>query len=169
MELDKNVDKIELLMTNIKEKLCKLQLPQLYHIQKVITKQIQEVEHTNRFELNMDMLKANLKIKEIYKVGGIGVVLLLETISPGYVRCGFNYKAITSNGVVDGVVDGIVTGNGVVDGEYNTRKTVITIKQFENNFCPSEFEHPNNNIIACVKMNCCSLSDLQKDMILEAV
>ena len=123
------------------------------------------MEHTNRFELNMDMLKANLKIKEIYKVGGIGVVLLLETISPGYVQCGFNYKVVIGNSV--GVSAGI--GNGVVDGKVISRKPVITIKSFENNFCPSEFEHPNNDIIACVKMNGCSLSDLQKDMILEAV
>ena len=161
MELDKNVNKIELLMANIKEKLRKLQLSQLSHIQKV--------EHSNCFELDMDInidiniLKANLKIKEIYKVGGIGVVLLLETISPGYVQCGFNYKVITGNGVCNSV------GNGVVDAEDNARKIVITIKSFENNFCPSEFEHPNNDICACVKMNGCSLSDLQKDMILEAI
>ena len=157
MELDKNVNKIELLMANIKENIRTLQLSQLSHIQKV--------EHSNCFELDMDinmdinMLKANLKIKEIYKVGGIGVVLLLETISLVYVRCGFNYKVITGNGV----------GNGVVDGKVISRKPVITIKSFENNFCPSEFEHPNNDIYACVKMNGCSLSDLQKDMILEAV
>lgn len=63
MELERNVDKIELLMTNIKEKLRNLQLPQLYHIQKVITKHIQEMEHSKY----LNMLKANLKIKEAMK------------------------------------------------------------------------------------------------------
>jgi len=145
---DENID---LIMVNIKENLRKLQLPHLYDIQKVITKQIQEVENSDRLALYMNMIRANLKIKEIYKIGGIGVVLELETISPGYVRCGFSYKIVNGN------------SNGNSNGNV-----IITIKSFENNFCHSEFEHPNNNIIANVKLSGCSLSDLQADMILEA-
>lgn len=77
-----------------------------------------------------DTLKAILNINKIYKIGGIGIVLVLSTISPGYVRKGFNYKI-----------------------NYNNSR--INIKSFENHFCPYEFQHPHSNIIANVHISGC--------------
>jgi hypothetical protein len=64
---------------------------------------------------------ANIKIFDKYKVGGVGYILSLNTISSGKVKCNYTYA--------------------------NKKQTVIfTIKSFENNFCPTQFEYPDNNI-----------------------
>jgi len=89
-------------------------------------------------------LKATLNINEIYKIGGMGIVLVLSTISPGYVRREFNYK-------------------------INYNNASINIKSFENNFCPYEFQHPHSNIIANVRISGCAYTDLKANMILEPI
>ena len=61
-------------------------------------------------------------------------------------RCGFTYKV-----------------NGVL-GDTEEDITRITIKNFENNFCPLEFEHPNNYILAIVEIYGCTFRDLKKDI-----
>ena len=91
-------------------------------------------------------LKATLNINGIYKIGGMGILLVLATISPGYVRAGFNYKIISNNARID-----------------------INIKSLENNFCPYEFQHPHSNIIAHVLISGCGYTDLNDNMILEPI
>ena len=147
-----NIDEIDSLMDNITNNISKLkQLTLLYRVQDIVNNQIKEAKDSKY----LNKPKANLKIKEIYKIGGMGAVLVLETISSGFVRCNFSYKIFNDTSYK-------------VDIEDN-RDVIITIKSFENNFCPSEFEHPNNNIIANVNLSGCSLSDLQANMILETV
>ena len=87
---------------------------------------------------------ANLKVKEIYKVCGIGIVLTVETISNGTVKTGYNYK---------------------LNGDD---QKIIVIKDFEHNFCPTEFIHPADDIHIGVKMVNCKKEDIVKDMILTA-
>ena len=87
---------------------------------------------------------ANLKVKEIYKIGGIGIVLTVETISNGTVKPGYSYK---------------------LNGDA---QKIIVIKDFEHNFCPTEFIHPADDIHMGVKMGNCKKEDIVKDMILLA-
>jgi hypothetical protein len=65
---------------------------------------------------------ANIKIFNIHKEGGLGIILTSNTISTGKVRRGYSYQ--------------------------NHKGTVIfKIKDFENNFCPTEFEYPDTGIL----------------------
>ena len=87
---------------------------------------------------------ANLKVKEIYKIGGTGIVITVETISNGTVKTGYSYK---------------------LNGDD---QKIIVIKDFEHNFCPTEFIHPADGIYIGVKMGKCKKEDIVTDMILTA-
>ena len=82
---------------------------------------------------------SSLKINRVYREGGIGIVLDLETITDGVVRTGFVYQ---------------IEGKGLV-----------TIKNFENNFCPLEFSHPSSGVYAHVDVGF-SFKELEENMIL---
>ena len=81
-----------------------------------------------------------MKINNLYRLGGVGIILDLETVTPGIVKRGFRYK----------IKD---MGN-------------ILIKDFDNNFLPQFFEHPCSNIFAIVSLDF-NYKNLEKDMILE--
>lgn len=72
-----NTDEIDSLMDNITNNISKLkQLTLLYRVQDIVNKQIKEAKDSKY----LSKPKANLKIKETYKIGGMGAVLVLETI-----------------------------------------------------------------------------------------
>lgn len=84
---------------------------------------IEQKQNINNINNNYNNNKyANIKIFNIGKIGGIGIVLTANTISVGKVRRGYSYQ--------------------------NHKGTVIfRIKDFENNFCPTEFEYPDSEIL----------------------
>ena len=70
---------------------------------------------------------ANIKILDKCKVGGIGIILSVCTISKGYVKPQYVYRC-------------------------KNKDIIFQIKTFENNFCPIEFIHPSNLISFTVNM-----------------
>lgn len=70
---------------------------------------------------NHDEKYANIKVFDKYKIGGIGYVLSVNTISAGKVKR--NYKYTNDKGTIS-----------------------FRIKDFENNFCPNEFNYPDSQI-----------------------
>jgi len=75
----------------------------------------------NKNNIN-DNKYASIKIFDILRVGGIGMILRSNTISNGKVRSGYSYQ--------------------------NNKGTVIfRIKGFENNFCAQGFEYPDSDIL----------------------
>jgi hypothetical protein len=75
------------------------------------------------YKENMNNNKyASIKIFDITKVGGIGIILTVNTISNGKVKHNYTY-------------------------ENNKGTVIFRIKDFENNFCPQEFEYPDSHIL----------------------
>lgn len=71
---------------------------------------------------NIIKLKANIKIFDKCKVGGIGYILSVNTISHGNVKRGYTYQSKSNENLL------------------------FKIKDFDNNFCPLEFNYPDSNI-----------------------
>lgn len=124
----------------IKDEIDKLTLEQLPIIKNYLQ------NHLDKLKKQEDMFcdKSVLKVNYIHKISGIGIVLDLETITPGFVKLGYVYKC--------------------------GKKGTVIIKSFENNFCPQEFQHPSRNILAHIKLGSdLELKDLYIDMLLEPI
>ena len=65
---------------------------------------------------------ATIKVFDKCKIGGIGYILTVNTISVGNVKIGYKYQS--KNG-----------------------RVIFEIKWFENNFCPTEFTYPDIDIL----------------------
>jgi hypothetical protein len=72
---------------------------------------------------NMNINKiATIKIFDKYKIGGIGYILNVNTITPGKIKRNYVYQS-------------------------KNEEVVFRIKDFENNFNPQEFEYPDSGIL----------------------
>jgi hypothetical protein len=94
---------------------------------KIIDKQVdyQNIDNDNiknNDKKNNYRIKSNIKIFNKCKVRGIGYVLNANTISPGNVKRGYTYQSKSNENII------------------------FKIKDFENNFCPQEFNYPDSNI-----------------------
>jgi hypothetical protein len=114
-------------LKKIKDQIDNLNNEDLMEIRSYVQKQFDILQMRIQHAENIETEKATLKIKDVYKFGGVGILLTLETITPGIVEEGYQYKY----------------------GE----SAIITIKGFENHFCESKFEHPHSNILAVVKLS----------------
>lgn len=124
----------------IKDEIEQLSLDELIKLQSYIDSTV----HRKQKIEDENCEKASLKIIDIHMIGGIGTILELETVSSGIVKTGFQYK--------------------IVNGNSGT----ITIKSFENNFCPYKFEHPTCGILACVSVRrSSSFTGFEKNILLE--
>lgn len=93
---------------------------------KIIDKQVKYQDIDNKkinINKNIIKLKANIKIFDKCKVGGIGYILSVNTISHGNVKRGYTYQSKSNENLM------------------------FKIKDFENNFCPQEFNYPESNIL----------------------
>jgi len=88
----------------------------------IINKQIDYQNNIN----NKNNKIANLKIFDKFKIGGCGYVLSVNTTSNGNVKRDYTYQSM----------------NGDV---------IFKIKDFENNFCPTEFNYPDTGILIVPK------------------
>ena len=77
--------------------------------------------NNNNNNNNIDEKYANIKVFDKHKIGGIGYVLTVNTTSVGKVKR--NYKYTNDKGTIS-----------------------FRIKDFENNFCPNEFNYPDSQI-----------------------
>ena len=76
----------------------------------------------NNKNMNMNINKnATIKIIDKYKIGGIGYILDVNTITPGKIKRNYVYQS-------------------------KNKEVVFRIKDFENNFNPQEFEYPASKI-----------------------
>jgi hypothetical protein len=78
-------------------------------------------QNNNNNNNNLDEKYANIKVFDKHKIGGIGYVLTVNTVTPGKVKR--NYKYTNDKGTVS-----------------------FRIKDFNNNCCPIEFEYPDSQI-----------------------
>lgn len=85
---------------------------------------------------------STLRVNGIHREGRLGIVLSLETLSPGDVKCGYRYR---------------IRGRDM---------GTVSIKTFENDFCPGAFEHPSHNILAVVCLSF-DFRSLKVGMVLE--
>jgi len=81
---------------------------------------------------------ANIKILEKYKVGGFGIILIAYTTTKGNIQRNYIYRC-------------------------KNKDIIFQIKSFENNFCPTEFVHPSNNILITINMILGNIRDINID------
>jgi len=87
---------------------------------KIIDKQVEYQNFDNKINYTP---KANIKIFDKCRVGGIGYILNANTVSNGNVKPGYTYQSKSNENLL------------------------FKIKDFENNSCPQEFNYPASNIL----------------------
>ena len=86
-----------------------------------------EEKYDNKITTNLDSnLKMKAKVVNVYKIAGIGTVVVVDSISEGNMKVGYKYKILK-------------TGKQ------------FEINSLEDNFCPSEYKHPCSKVGFSVK------------------
>lgn len=106
--------------------------------------------------------KANIEIKEIWKINDIGIVLRIDLISPGIIKPGFTYK-LSNNTNND------IKSNSHINVPNETNDRKLIIKNFEYVFPKSHCEYPMYNIPVSISFTNkkMKIDDLYIGMILE--
>ena len=125
---------------------------ELVQLRNVIDKRICILEKQAKNDELAKLGKANIQIKDISKCNGIGIVLVIDLISPGIIRQEFTYK---------------LPHNTHNNTNHIDKERQIIIKCFENIFASSQYEYPKCGLIVSVRLINCKFEDLYIDMILE--
>jgi GTPase len=121
-----------------------LEYSELVNLRNIITKKINILDKQKQ---NLDinkLVKAKIQIKDIYKCDSIGIVLVVDLITPGIIRQNFTYICPLQH-----------------------RESKITIKNFETIFPSYQFEYPKCGIVISIRLTNCKFEDLYIGMILE--
>jgi hypothetical protein len=127
---------------------------ELVQLRNVIDKRIYILEKQAKNDEIAKLGKANIQIKDTSKCTtyGIGIVLVIDLISPGIIRQGFTYT---------------LPHNTNHNTNHNGKERQIIIKCFDNIFASSQYEYPNCGVAVSVRLINCKFEDLYIDMILE--
>jgi hypothetical protein len=127
---------------------------ELVQLRNVIDKRIYILEKQAKNDEIAKLGKANIQIKDTSKCTtyGIGIVLVIDLISPGIIRQGFTYT---------------LPHNTHNNTNHIDKERQIIIKCFENIFASSQYEYPKCGLIVSVRLINCKFEDLYIDMILE--
>jgi len=127
---------------------------ELVQLRNVIDKRICILDKQTQNDELVKLGKARIQIKDIFKCTsyGIGIVLVIDLISPGIIRQGFTYT---------------LPHNTNYNTNYTGKESQIIIKNFENIFAPSQYEYPKCSLAVSVRLINCKFEDLYIDMILE--
>lgn len=127
---------------------------ELVQLRNVIDKRIYILDKQAKDDELAKLGKARIQIKDTSKCTsyGIGIVLVIDLISPGIIRKGFTYTLPHK------------TNHNT---NHNGKESQIIIKEFEQYFPILQYEYPNCGVVVSVRLSNCKFEDLCIDMILE--